>query len=1083
MTTLPSLAPRYLSVALLVLFAIALFAVLAPGPAGAQDGTNPTGEDHGTGPGDGTGNPCADHAPGVAGCPEETPTPTPTPADPPTPTPTPRPTATPTPSGGLPLPSTPRNFRASSNSCDTVALSWNFQRHVLEFEINYRVRGSSSWSSKFVDGPAASSGEEDGPTPTPTPTPSGPSGDDDVEGATDFTTITGLRESTEYEFRISAYGDGVRLSEDGSPWSGIRRATTTACERPPDPTKTPTPTPTVPALAAPPAPTELEGEWVSLTTAQPGVSLSWSSRDGIAKEQIRYRVTGGSWSDPVTADITVNISGGVSGAVDTVSSLIRGLDPLMEYQFQVRSRGDGMQWADEWGDWSSTETVPPVPPAPSGFVAESVDQRNILLKWLFRESTVDQIRYRVEETEAWTRVNASPIIFGSGGDAPGEPVEYTSLITNLQPCTTYEFQVRSFGDGEEWAAGWGPWTATKEASTDGPALRFNASVPNMRWTLNATLSPFQLIGASGGCGKLTYTAEDLPHGTEFDPRDRTVSGRPNRARTYDVTYQVSDEDMRVAEQMFMVAVVPPKLPAPIDLTITPSAGGSEARLSWTGDPRAFGYGIQVRERTDARGRVTLGTWRYLGEVIGTTRLDISLDAVWRDRNGNAHGMADLPDNGAYEYQVRAKARPGQDLVNSEFSKSVHMRDIPMVVDGRIDETNAAKVFWAFVDGARTYELQWRKLDGGVSSGWERWAVGGLAQPDEWSDEAEPVSALHDTAKGLDSNAIYAFRLIYEHADGTGFSAREYYGWPSSRDFPRKGERVATFPFFGHWTNQTYGYVFCDETVPVSQRMGWQELIDDAADEWDDIDSILPTAERPLVDLNPGTLSCKADDNPPHTFFKSYENNVNEIFVVDLDADPDHRSGSMTERIAAQSEIDLGCTVLPTRENIVACIIGAIGQASFSPLGTIGCILVADSCTVSHNLHSRVETSAAKDPRAARGNFSVDILINARTTADSTRRPPDFDSPRTWTLDLPSVRFNTCQGSGDYSLYRMMVHEFGHALGLSSLTNDRRSGQPGALEPEPHSTVSNSVLNEIDEADCSPYPFDVLALQALYQGVP
>ena len=75
----------------------------------------------------------------------------------------------------------------------------------------------------------------------------------------------------------------------------------------------------------------------------------------------------------------------------------------------------------------------------------------------------------------------------------------------------------------------------------------------------------------------------------------------------------------------------------------------------------------------------------------------------------------------------------------------------------------------------------------------------------------------------------------------------------------------------------------------------------------------------------------------------------------------------------------------------------------------------------------------------------------------------------------------------------MAHEVGHALGLSNAAapldywtslSDR---QGYAIS---HPTISDSVLNYdkyvrggIEEADCSPYPFDVMAIYALYQNIP
>ena len=73
----------------------------------------------------------------------------------------------------------------------------------------------------------------------------------------------------------------------------------------------------------------------------------------------------------------------------------------------------------------------------------------------------------------------------------------------------------------------------------------------------------------------------------------------------------------------------------------------------------------------------------------------------------------------------------------------------------------------------------------------------------------------------------------------------------------------------------------------------------------------------------------------------------------------------------------------------------------------------------------------------------------------------------------------------------MAHEVGHALGLSNSAAplEYLSLTSAAGYVISHPTIPDSVLNYdkyvrggIEEADCSPHPFDIMIIYALYQTV-
>ena len=109
-----------------------------------------------------------------------------------------------------------------------------------------------------------------------------------------------------------------------------------------------------------------------------------------------------------------------------------------------------------------------------------------------------------------------------------------------------------------------------------------------------------------------------------------------------------------------------------------------------------------------------------------------------------------------------------------------------------------------------------------------------------------------------------------------------------------------------------------------------------------------------------------------------------------------------------------------------------------------------------------------------------------------------------------ISFNTCltsagtrensggtDNTGRFYPYALVVHEVGHALGLSGYTiGDVARGKLG-MDERPyvmsHPTIPDAAMNydsrvrlaalgnaDDHEPDCSPHPFDLMALHSLYQ---
>ena len=116
--------------------------------------------------------------------------------------------------------------------------------------------------------------------------------------------------------------------------------------------------------------------------------------------------------------------------------------------------------------------------------------------------------------------------------------------------------------------------------------------------------------------------------------------------------------------------------------------------------------------------------------------------------------------------------------------------------------------------------------------------------------------------------------------------------------------------------------------------------------------------------------------------------------------------------------------------------------------------------------------------------TVDVLVNVRLDNDSLDVPGNVLSPP----NPDDTRFNQCRRvnpDDSFENYETMVHESGHALGLSGFEYKKFASEEtcSLLHPGLSDETTTTILTRSrDEPDCSPHPFDVMALEALYQTV-
>ena len=523
-----------------------------------------------------------------------------------------------------------------------------------------------------------------------------------------------------------------------------------------------------------------------------------------------------------------------------------------------------------------------------------------------------------------------------------------------------------------------------------------------------------------------------------------------------------------------------QLSAPSNFTVTPLPL-RKALLSWDSVSYANGYQVEVRKQGGnsqwQAPHATLKISPMNGIRLATeTYYEFDLDDILLDSHqGLAH-------NNAYQFRVTTLGDDGN-YVNSDPSDDsrITIIDTPIIsIDGdsreRADDDGQAVVKWPhFGQPPGYYTIRYRKLSGNHSS--ISWLPEEAQSASDWSETSyssdHPPATLKVRVRELEQGSVYAFQLNYARTNSDDeiideiFSAREAYAWPSD-GFPKRDylgllplpARVATYPFFGHFPDKEFRYRICVDTFypeDISKQSDWLDVLGEAFEEWEN-------ALGGLISVEPAHGGCTALPLLATLAVRRVDNSRSEIRMIDDTGWP----------------LDLTGFKFP--------------EMLSDPYKT--CIFFAVACTTSIQGYGGLLTlntgsvNPLYSPRASNALTGVDITYKkssfeiGHTLSDGKH----YRYPR-----LPRrVTFNTCADSFGapspdfgYDAYSLSVHEAGHALGLS---------WNSPLAVLDHPTIADSAMNydqaawvvdrlsvsNLLEPDCSPHPFDVMAMYALYQ---
>ena len=530
-----------------------------------------------------------------------------------------------------------------------------------------------------------------------------------------------------------------------------------------------------------------------------------------------------------------------------------------------------------------------------------------------------------------------------------------------------------------------------------------------------------------------------------------------------------------------------------------------ARIKWSANPNASGYEVHAA-RTP--GTISSSSHKICSTSSSTTMCDISLDNIV-----GSQGLAHLDSSANEGFRIRVKVNSSNPSLNN-MSTEVIIRDGPSVtVDGHSSNGTTATVKWKPPTGAIDYFVRWRKLADTDSHDDKAWQLGQYTSttntyvPGDPTPTPSSVSSHHPNIEeheisGLTPGALYAVQVVYRTSDGWFFSGRDAFVWPSS-DKPGRGARVAGYPFAGHFASKDYTYKICESTFPTirinsASNVDWAELIKDAVMQWE-------KATNGEI-----TVSLNADDCPT---YGSYSNVFTALFQFD----------SMIRDDRANSEIrmvDAPDSVSQLKSSLLQMMVA-------DPFKL--CMMHPEflACASSYNEFNRALHGNVSALQARTTLRSSDIVLKQKNLLPSLT-PVSDKVPK----KPASVAFNHCIASGgspaspseeaenySYEIYSVVVHETGHALGLSGFARgrtfvmilseiaqeiDRRlpwinlpnlefqyveDGVYGASHPRTPFSVMNydqatpSAGISTAEPDCAPHPLDILAIYALYQSVP
>ena len=543
---------------------------------------------------------------------------------------------------------------------------------------------------------------------------------------------------------------------------------------------------------------------------------------------------------------------------------------------------------------------------------------------------------------------------------------------------------------------------------------------------------------------------------------------------------------------------PDQLTKPTSLTITPRLQ-RQAVLRWDQVTDAQGYRILVRRLRANPGTdpiwepwVRIDRTRDNGQFPNVVRRNchtIDLAKVTRESRSVYYGISNTM---GFHFKITATSDQSDESSSAELIvvdnpitvANGHSPITPPIVPGDATPPGRVELTWKFIvdhipgidySGGNYYFRYRQATPGHDKSGW---------QPGIYTDVntiADSELHLGNKIEGLRRNQIYALQMIYSKRDTPMiFSAVDAYVWPSHTRAER-GQRVATFPLSQRLSSdRTFRYRVCVETFEVegdARKGEWLALINDVFRKWESATNLIHAWED--------TLYCTS-----YTLIVDLVSD--KIGRIDSSRSKDDRTDDV-EAFLAGTKDGLALDSVPP-DNIID-LVSAVNQhdAKSSEIIMFDYGVGTDPARLAAEVNFKqisqlIGYSACWDPAATRGNAAVmcavSQFVNGSNVGDGVTTDIFINRVKYEMKTIGGVMnasdSDACVVDRN-SAYGAFMHEVGHALGVGGGSTVDDVGGKWEATSHPEVSLKDSAVMISARPNCQPYPFDVLAIYALYQS--